>query len=54
MTQAAPGAIAIGRAVDAVLRKDRGRLLAALVARLGDFQLAEDALQDATMPPKWR
>ena len=32
--------------VDA-LRADRGRLLAALIARTGDFQLAEDALQDA-------
>ncbi len=30
-----------------VLRQDRGRLLAALVARTGDFQRAEDALQDA-------
>lgn len=30
-----------------LLRDDRGRLLAALVARTGDFQRAEDALQDA-------
>jgi RNA polymerase sigma factor (sigma-70 family) len=30
-----------------VVRSDRGRLLAALIARLRDFQLAEDALQDA-------
>lgn len=30
-----------------VLRQDRGRLLAALVARTGDFQRAEDALQEA-------
>lgn len=30
-----------------VVRSDRGRLLAALFARLRDFQLAEDALQDA-------
>lgn len=29
------------------MRDDRGRLLAALIARFGDFQLAEDALQDA-------
>jgi RNA polymerase sigma factor (sigma-70 family) len=49
MTQAAPSAIAITRAVTAVLRNDRGRLLAALVARLRDFQLAEDALQDAAL-----
>jgi RNA polymerase sigma factor (sigma-70 family) len=32
-----------------VLRQDRGRLLAALIARLGDFQLAEDSLQEATL-----
>lgn len=30
-----------------VLQQDRGRLLAALVARIGDFQRAEDALQEA-------
>lgn len=30
-----------------VVRSDRGRLLAALIAQLRDFQLAEDALQDA-------
>jgi RNA polymerase sigma-70 factor (ECF subfamily) len=30
-----------------VLRQDRGRLLAALIASLRDFQLAEDALQEA-------
>ncbi|MBL9048529.1 MAG: RNA polymerase [Tabrizicola sp.] len=30
-----------------VLRADRGRLLAALIARTGDFQRAEDALQEA-------
>jgi len=29
------------------MRQDRGRLLAALIARLRDFQLAEDALQEA-------
>ncbi|MEO5613307.1 MAG: DUF6596 domain-containing protein [Cypionkella sp.] len=29
------------------LRRDRGRILAALIARVQDFQLAEDALQDA-------
>ena len=34
-------------ALDHVLRKDRGRLLAALVLRTGDFQRAEDALQEA-------
>ncbi|WP_374374186.1 RNA polymerase sigma factor [Tabrizicola sp.] len=30
-----------------VMRADRGRLLAALIARTGDFQRAEDALQEA-------
>ena len=34
-------------ALDACLRADRGRLRAALVARIGDFQRAEDALQEA-------
>lgn len=31
-----------------LMRKDRGRLLAALIARTGDFQRAEDALQEAS------
>jgi RNA polymerase sigma-70 factor (ECF subfamily) len=47
MTPAASDAIAIARVLDAVMREDRGRLLSALIARLGDFQMAEDALQDA-------
>lgn len=47
MTTAAPQAIAVTRALSEVMRRDRGRLMAALVARLGDFQLAEDALQEA-------
>jgi RNA polymerase sigma factor (sigma-70 family) len=46
---AAPQAIAVTRAVEAVMRNDRGRLIAALIARLRDFQLAEDALQEAAM-----
>ncbi len=33
--------------LEAVLRQDRGRLLAALIARTGDFQRAEDALHEA-------
>ncbi len=49
MTAAAPAAIAATRAVEAVLRNDRGRLLSALIARLRDFQLAEDALQEAAL-----
>jgi RNA polymerase sigma factor (sigma-70 family) len=38
------GAAAVGR----VYREHRARMLAALVRVLGDFELAEDALQDAT------
>ncbi len=34
-------------AIEAVVRKDWGRILASLVKTLGDFQLAEDCLQDA-------
>jgi RNA polymerase sigma-70 factor (ECF subfamily) len=45
----APEAIAVARALDAVMRQDRGRLLAALIARLRDFQLAEEALQEAAV-----
>jgi RNA polymerase sigma-70 factor (ECF subfamily) len=39
--------IAINNAIEEVIRRDRGRLMAGLVSRLGDIQLAEDALQDA-------
>jgi RNA polymerase sigma factor (sigma-70 family) len=35
--------------LEAVLRQDRGRLLAALIARCRDFALAEDALQEAAL-----
>jgi len=45
----ASDAIAVTRAVEALLRQDRGRLLAALIARLRDFQMAEDALQEAVL-----
>ncbi|MFV2052593.1 RNA polymerase sigma factor [Aliiroseovarius sp. YM-037] len=34
-------------ALNVVMTKDRGRLLAALIASVRDFQLAEDSLQDA-------
>ena len=44
---AAAQAIAVTRALGDVMRNDRGRLISALIARLRDFQLAEDALQDA-------
>jgi RNA polymerase sigma factor (sigma-70 family) len=46
---AAPNAIAAVQAVETVMRQDRGRLTAALIARLRDFQLAEDALQEAAI-----
>jgi RNA polymerase sigma factor (sigma-70 family) len=46
---AAPQGIAATRALEAVMRGDRGRLLSALIARLRDFQLAEDALQEAAI-----
>lgn len=47
MMHPASGAIAVTRALDALVRDDRGRLLSALIAKLRDFQLAEDCLQDA-------
>ncbi|WP_426239543.1 hypothetical protein [Pararhizobium sp. DWP1-1-3] len=47
MHRAAPDPQAVSRAIDALTRTDRGRLLSALIARLKNFQLAEDALQDA-------
>jgi len=47
MPNEAPKAIAISKALDQVMRDDRGRLLAGLISRLGDFQIAEDALQEA-------
>jgi RNA polymerase sigma factor (sigma-70 family) len=47
MHPAAPDPQAVSRAIDALARTDRGRLLSALIARLKNFQLAEDSLQDA-------
>ena len=41
----APDAVTI--ALSRVMHQDRGRVLSALVARTGNFQLAEDALQEA-------
>ena len=34
--------------IQRIMREDRGRLLAALIRSLGDFDLAEDSLSDAT------
>ena len=41
--------IAITKAIEDVLQRDRGRLIAGLVSRLGDLQVAEDALQEASI-----
>jgi predicted RNA polymerase sigma factor len=46
MNSSASGASAVTQALHAIMRDDRGRLLSALIARIRDFQLAEDALQD--------
>lgn len=37
------------RAIECCVREEWGRILASLVKRLGDFQLAEDCLQDAVL-----
>lgn len=47
MGPSASAAVAVTQALNRLAREDRGRLMAALIARLRDFQLAEDALQDA-------
>lgn len=44
MTNPAPD---LDRTISAIVRTDRGRLLSALIADLGDFALAEDAFSDA-------
>jgi RNA polymerase sigma factor (sigma-70 family) len=46
---AAPQAIAATKALTAVMRDDRGRLMAALIKRLRDWQLAEEVLQEAAL-----
>ncbi|NNE88864.1 MAG: RNA polymerase sigma factor [Silicimonas sp.] len=38
----------LSKRIETLMREDRGRLLAALIRTLGDFDLAEDALLDAT------
>lgn len=45
MTGPAPD---LARVIQRIMREDRGRLLAALIRSLGNFDLAEDALSDAT------
>ena len=49
MTLAAPKAIAVAKVLDSVMRSDRGRLLAALVADFRNLSLAEEALQEAAV-----
>jgi RNA polymerase sigma factor (sigma-70 family) len=49
MTSPASGAVAVTKALNTLARDDRGRLIAALISRLRDFQLAEDVLQDAML-----
>lgn len=40
---------AVHTAIEYTLRQDRGRLIAALTAVIGDFEMAEGCLQDATI-----
>ncbi len=47
MSNAASHALAVGKVLDGLAREDRGQLLAALIARLRNFSLAEEALQEA-------
>lgn len=49
MSDAASRGLAIAQMLTRVMAEDRGRLLAALMARLRDLQLAEDALQEASI-----
>lgn len=37
----------LNRALDRIVREESGRVMAALIGSLGDFELAEDAFQDA-------
>lgn len=47
MSEAAPDPCSVSCAIERLVRMDRGRLLSALIVQLKNFQLAEDALQDA-------
>src|SRR5688500_13611175 len=40
-----------GTQIEKTFREEHGRVLAALISRMGDFELAEDALQDALVNP---
>jgi RNA polymerase sigma-70 factor (ECF subfamily) len=39
----------VGQIIDRVFRRENGRVLASLISTLGDFELAEDAFQDAVI-----
>jgi len=41
------GGMTAAAQVESIFREEHGRVLAALIGQLGDFELAEDALQDA-------
>jgi len=47
MAEASAEAATVANAIDALARRDGGRLLSNLVGGIKDFQLAEDSLQDA-------
>jgi RNA polymerase sigma-70 factor (ECF subfamily) len=47
MSQGSEEAADISQVIDALMRRDGGRLLSNLVGSIRDFQLAEDSLQDA-------
>lgn len=49
MKDIAPRAIAVTKALDQVLAMDRGQIISILLSRLGSFQSAEDALQEAAI-----
>lgn len=47
MPDPTPSTVALRERVDALYREESGRILASLIRLLGDFDLAEDAMQDA-------
>jgi RNA polymerase sigma factor (sigma-70 family) len=49
MTSAAPQAIAATKVLTTVMQNDRGRLMAALIKQLRDWQMAEEVLQEAAL-----
>ena len=42
-----PGAELTGEALDRVFREEYGKVVATLIRQTGDFELAEDAVQEA-------